>query len=485
METVAIILGIALAVCIAVIAWLVINRTRSAGDLARFKAEAEQARRDTDHAQQRRAEETSALKEIQATLRTDLDAAENAAKEFEIKLSREQEQRDSDRKLHAQREAQLQQEQTNLQNWLREQEENLKAQFEKLSMQALDQSSKRFLEQAKLTFDHQVKQAGGDLDLRKKAVADLVAPIGETLEKTQERLAKLGERVELTTAASENLRLSTDKLVQAFSKPEIRGRYGEIQLRRVAELAGMLPYCDFDEQSTTRDDEGRALRPDMVVKMPGDRVVVVDAKCNIDSFVRATEVIEADERERLLEKFASDVAGQVTKLSKKSYWQQYESSADFVVMFVPGAQFLETALARRPELMEQAADQNVILASPATLIGLLRAVAVGWRDNALTEQARELFELGKELHERASVAFAHIEDVGSALDRATRKYNDAVGSIQSRLMPTLRRFEESGAKSAKTLPPMTSEISVIPRQGILRRPPDAAPKNDSSNPELP
>lgn len=466
METAVIVLGLALAVCVAGLLWLAIGRTRSVQAIERARSDAAQAVRDKEYAEQRRSEETEKLENIQRSQRSEIEALTARANALDLELNTEREQRAADRRLHAEREARVQQEQANLQNWVRDQEEQLKAQFSKLSVAALDESGKRFLEQAKQNFEHQLKQASGDLDQRRKAVDDLVRPIGETLEKTQEKLLKLGERVELTTMASVNLRESTDKLVQAFSRPEIRGRYGEIQLRRVAELAGMVPYCDFDEQSTTRDDDGRALRPDMIVKMPGDRVVVVDAKCNIDAFVRATEVIDADERERLLEKFAGDVAGQAIKLSKKNYWQQYQGSADFVVMFVPGAQFLDAALARRPELMEQAAEANVILASPATLIGLLRAVAVGWRDNALTEQARELFELGKELHERAAVAFGHIDDLGKALDRATRKYNDAVGSIQSRLTPTLRRFEESGAKSAKALPDI-SEVGVVPRHGAL------------------
>lgn len=466
METIAIVLGVGLLLSVGVSVWLVLGRLRAAQDVERARAEAGQARRDAEHAESRRAEEVGKLESIRDTLRSDLGVAEEKANRLAIELTAEKEQRAADDRVHAQREEQIQTEQTRLQNWLRERENDLKAQFEELSGKVLDVSTKRFLAQAKENFSHQMKQAEGDLEQRKKAVDELVRPIGLTLAKTEERLLKLGERVELTTAASENLRTSTDKLVQAFSRPEVRGRYGEIQLRRVAELAGMVSYCDFDEQSTTTTDEGRSLRPDMIVKMPGDRVVVVDAKCNIDSYVRATEVIDADERERLLEKFASDVAGQTSKLAKKNYWQQYNGSADFVVMFVPGAQFLDAALSRRPELMEQAAEANVILASPATLIGLLRAVAVGWREHALTEQARELFELGKELHERAGVAFGHIEDLGKALERATRKYNDAVGSIQSRLRPTLKRFEESGAKSGKPLPE-PAEINVLPRDAGL------------------
>ncbi len=464
MET--LVLSVALALSVAVTVWLVVQRVRSAGEVARAKSEAEEAGRALERSEARRLEEVGKQESIIATLRADLDRAEARAHELAVELTSEREQRAADRRLYAEREQQHQQEQTRLQNWLREREADLKAQFEALSGKVLDVSTKRFLEQAKESFAGQMKQAEGDLEQRKKAVEALVKPIGETLEKTRERLERLGERVEMTAEASRDLRTSTDKLVQAFSRPEVRGRYGEIQLRRVAELAGMVAYCDFDEQSTTTSDEGKSLRPDMIVHLPNDRVVVVDAKCNIDAYVRAVEVMDADERERLLDKFASDVAGQAAKLSKKGYWERYEGSPDFVVMFVPGDHFLDAALARRPDLLETAADSRVILASPATLIGLLRAVAVGWREHALTEQARELFELGKELHERASVAFGHIDDLGRVLERATRKYNEAVGSIQSRLTPTLRRFEEAGAKSAKELPEIAS-VNTLPREAGL------------------
>jgi DNA recombination protein RmuC len=459
MDLLNLILGLALLLALLATGWLGRAHLRAASLLA-------QARRDAEHAESRREEETSRLTEMNQLLRTDLASAESRARELGENLARAEEQANADRRLHAEREQRLQAEQTRLQNWLREREAELKAHFASLSSEALETNTRRFLEQARENFAGQLKQAGADLDQRRKAVDDLVRPIGETLAKTEERLVKLTERVDLTAAASDSLRSSTDKLVQAFSRPEIRGRYGELQLRRVAELAGMVPYCDFDEQSSTRTDEGRALRPDMIVRLPNDRVVVVDAKCNIDAYVRAVEVVDADERDRLLDKFADDVATQAGKLAKKSYWQQYSGSPDFVVMFVPGDHFLDTALARRPDLLETAAGQSVILASPATLIGLLRAVAVGWREHDLTEQARELFDLGKELHERAAVAFGHIDDLGKALAKATSKYNEAVGSIQSRVTPTLRRFEESGARSAKALPE-PSEITVLPRDANL------------------
>jgi DNA recombination protein RmuC len=227
----------------------------------------------------------------------------------------------------------------------------------------------------------------------------------------------------------------------------------------------MTSYCDFTEQTSSRDDEGSLLRPDMVVNLPNNRRIVVDAKTNTYAYVEAVNAQTDEERQHHLDRFAKHVAAQAKKLGEKRYWDAIEgASPEFVVMFIPGDHFIDAALQRQPDLLDIAATQNVILASPATLIGLLKAVAVGWREHGMKEQYSELFALGKELHERAAVAFAHVEDLGRALERATRKYNDAIGSIQSRLTPTLKRFVDAGAKSAKDLPEL-SEVRVLPRAG--------------------
>lgn len=463
METTVVVLSVALCVSVVVSVWLAVGRVRAAGDVERMRGEASQAKRDAEQSEARRAEEVGKHEGIERGLRAELERAENTARELEIRLSREEEQRTADRKLHAEREERMQAEQVRLQNWLRDRETELADKFAKLSTDALDANTKRFLEQAKESFTHQMKRAEGDFEQRKKAVDELVKPIGETLAKTQERLVSLGERVEMTAAASEALRDETGRLTRALSRPEVRGQYGEIQLRRVAELAGMTSYCDFTEQASSRDGEGNLLKPDMVVNLPNNRKIVVDAKTNTYAYVEAVNASSDEERERHLDRFARHVADQAKKLGDKKYWNAVEgTSPDFVVMFVPGDHFIDAALQRHPDLIDLAASNSVILASPATLIGLLRAVAVGWREHGLTEQARELFELGKELHERAAVAFGHIDDLGRALERATKKYNDAVGSIQSRLTPTLKRFEESGAKSAKELPE-PGEVTVVPR----------------------
>jgi DNA recombination protein RmuC len=287
---------------------------------------------------------------------------------------------------------------------------------------------------------------------RAEAVESLVKPIAETLGKTREQLTQLDERVRASGESNVALREETARLAKALARPEVRGQYGEIQLKRVAELAGMTSYCDFSEQFSSRDGDGQLLRPDMVVTLPNDRVIVVDAKANINAYIDAVNEVDDEKREAHMERFARHTSDQVKKLSEKRYWSLFDGrSAEFVVMFVPGDQFIDAALARRPELLEEAAARGVILASPSTLIGLLRAVAVGWREHALTEEAAALFELGKELHDRAATAFEHAGKLGDSIRQSVERYNRLVGSIDSRLVPTLRKFEDAGAKSAKAL----------------------------------
>lgn len=286
---------------------------------------------------------------------------------------------------------------------------------------------------------------------RRAAVEAMVKPIGETLAKTTERLTQLDERVKASGESADQLKEQTARLARALSRPEIRGQYGEIQLRRVAELAGMTSYCDFTEQVSSRDDDGRLQRPDMVVTLPNSRVIAVDAKTNIAAYLEAVNAADDQEREAHLDRFARHVGEQAKKLADKKYWSAFEGSPEFVVMFVPGDHFIDAALSRRPDLLDRAAQDGVILASPSTLIGLLRAVAVGWREHRLAEEAQELLSLGKELHDRAAVAFDHASKLGDAIRQSVERYNRLVGSIDSRLVPTLKRFEEAGAGSGKEL----------------------------------
>jgi len=316
-----------------------------------------------------------------------------------------------------------------------------------------------------------------ELDERKTAVEELVRPIRETLDKTHEQISKLDERVKASGESNTSLREETARLSKALGRPEIRGRYGEIQLQRVAELAGMTQYCDFELEHTHTDDEGVRSRPDMEVKLPNERVIVVDAKTNIHAYLEAVNAQSEEEREKHLNRFAKHITDQAKDLSSKRYWAQLKRSPEFVVMFVPGDHFIDAALARNPNLLDFAAERHVILATPSTLIGLLRAVAVGWRDQALTEQANELLSLGSTLHERASVAFKHILKIGKLIDQTSRTYDELVGSVDSRLVPTLRKFEDAGAKSKVEL----SELKPVQRQTRVLN--AGAQASDNSNTE--
>jgi DNA recombination protein RmuC len=336
-------------------------------------------------------------------------------------------------------------------------ETRMRESFRALAAETLQASSAQFLQLAERTLAARESKAVAEMDKRQSAVDQLVKPIEAALKRTEGELRKLerertkayaGLKAQVKGIAATNAELSreTGKLARALGKPNVRGRYGEIQLQRVAELAGMQEYCDFALQAKVRDEEGRLKRPDMVVRLPNERVLAVDAKTSLEAYVEALDESTPEKQKALLRRFADHVARQATELSKKAYWRDFTESPEFVVMFVPGDQFVDAALKHRPDLIELCAQKNVILASPSTLIGLLRAVHVGWHEKRLSDSARELFELGKELHERAARAMLHAEQLGSSLDQTLQRYNKFVASVDRRLIPTLRKFEERGVR---------------------------------------
>ena len=306
-------------------------------------------------------------------------------------------------------------------------------------------------------------------------LARQVKPIGQALARTEKELQRLGRdnaglraQIQAMLNANKELSRETSRLSRALRRPNVRGRYGEIQLERVVELAGMRPYCDFGTQVSVETGEGRALRPDLVVRLPNERVVVVDAKTSLDAFLDAVEADAPATAKAHRARFAAAVAQQVERLSRKEYWAQFERSPEFVVMFIPGDQFIDMALRARPKLLEEAAERDVILASPSTLIGLLRAVHMGWREKRLSDSAQELLALGRELHERSAGVMAHADVLGASLGRAVERYNAFVGSMEERVLPTLRRFEENGAGSSKqVIEPR--EVELVPRPTRKRR----------------
>ncbi len=341
--------------------------------------------------------------------------------------------------------------------------------------EALKQSAEHLLRLTESKLKDDAERQTRERELSRKAVEALVGPIAESLKKTggaieqlqQDRAAssaRISEQVQQVAAGAEQLRRETANLTQALRKPHVRGRWGELQLRRVVELAGMRDWCDFSEQENTTGPDGDPLRPDLIVRLPNERTIVVDAKTNIEAYLEALEAPTEPDRAAHLDRFARHVSDQASALGKKGYWSRFEGSPDFVVMFIPGDQFIDGALSRRPDLLDHAAAQRVILASPSTLIGLLRAVYVGWREQRVAERAEELIRLGRELHERVAVVLGHATKLGESLAGAVDKYNDFQASLDRRIMPTLRRFEELEARSARELPepPM---IETRPRLG--------------------
>ncbi len=345
--------------------------------------------------------------------------------------------------------------------------------FDALAGNVARQTTEDLLRRGEAAAAAERQKSAAERELSGQRIEQMVKPLHEALVQTQAKLAgtekqnaealgRLAAELKAATDASVALRAETGKLSQALRRPEVRGRYGEIQLERVAELAGMRSYCDFSTQESRLDSDGNRKRPDMIVKLPNDRQIAVDAKTNISAYLEAIEAGSPEAAEERLCKFADDVKAQALALSKKEYWVQYEGSPDFVVMFVPGDQFIDAALARRPELLDFAAQHNVILASPSTLIGLLRAVNVGWRQKQVEDRAQELMGLGKELHERAAKVWEGLEKMGKGIAGLAKDYNEVTGSIETRLTPTLRKFEEAGARSAK-------EVVALPEVVVTGR----------------
>ncbi|MGI5120270.1 DNA recombination protein RmuC [Marinactinospora thermotolerans] len=333
-------------------------------------------------------------------------------------------------------------------------EERLAERFRALSAQALDATNERFLQLAEGRLRAENQAAGHDLERRRQAIEHLVAPLKDTLARVEAQLrevdagrraahAELAKQVEMVREGSERLRDQTGALVTALRRPEARGRWGEVQLRRVAELAGMAEHCDFEEQPSTVTDDGLQ-RPDMVVRLAGGKNIVVDSKVSLSAYLEAVESDDPKTRSARLDAHARQVRAHVDRLAAKSYWAAFSPAPEFVVLFIPGEAFLAPALERDPGLLEHAMGRRVHIATPTTLISLLRTAQYAWQQEALSENAREVFELGRQLHARLGTLGGHVDGLGKALSRAVVAYNQAVGSLESRVLVTARRFERLG-----------------------------------------
>jgi DNA recombination protein RmuC len=363
--------------------------------------------------------------------------------------------------------------------------------FKALSADALRSNNQSFIELAKATLEKFQEGAKSDLEARQKAVHELVRPLKESLEKVDTKLGDIEkERVSAYSALNEQLKgliethlpmlhNETANLVKALRQPNVRGRWGEIQLKRVVEMAGMLDHCDFIEQESRTTEQGR-LRPDVIVKLPGGKQIVVDAKAPLTAYLEAIEAPDEMTQAARLADHARQVKAHMTALGRKAYWDQFSPTPELVVMFLPGEMFFSAALREDPELIEFGVSERVIPATPTTLIALLRAVAYGWRQEALAQNAQEVADLGKQLYERIAKLAEHWSDVGSRLNKAVEAYNSATTTLETRVLVSARRFQELSAApqdvsvvnielvdhAARALqaPELTTPAPVVPAQ---------------------
>lgn len=331
--------------------------------------------------------------------------------------------------------------------------------FGHLSSQALKQNNEEFLKLAKENLKQFQTKAQGELTQKEQAIENLVKPIKEALEKTEKQIrtmeherkeayGALTQHLETMTQTQQALQGETRNLVKALSRPEVRGQWGEMTLKRLAELAGMVEHCDFYEQEHTQTEDG-ALRPDMIVRMPGGREIVVDVKTPLDAYLSAVEASDDKERETHLARHTKNVRKRVQELATKGYWNQFKNAPDFVVLFIPGDQFLSAALDNDHALLEDAMQQKVILATPTSFVALLRAVAYGWRQESLAENAEHIKEVGEELYGRLATFAEHLGKMGKNLNTTVQHYNKAVASFDTRVLPSARKFTEMGISTKK------------------------------------
>lgn len=346
---------------------------------------------------------------------------------------------------------------------LNESREQLKESFSALSKHALDSNNESFLQLAQQKLGLFESRAQANLSEKEKSIETMLKPMADALKKTEQQISTIEkERKEAfgsittqlkhVTEAQHGLQSETEQLVRALRRPEVRGQWGELTLKRLAELAGMVNHCDFEEQAHTEVDDGKNMRPDMIVRMPEKRELIVDAKTPLDAYLSAVQSNSQQEQEAHLKHHARKVRERMKELASKAYWSQFKQSPDFVILFIPGEQFLTSALDHDDKLLEDAFANRVILATPTTLVALLRSVAYGWQQASLSENAEQVRDLAQDLYKRLYTFCSHLQKVGKNLDDSVGNYNKAIGSLERQVLPGARKFTELGIQAKEELP---------------------------------
>lgn len=350
--------------------------------------------------------------------------------------------------------------------------EKFESTFKALSADALQRNNEQFMELAKQVFGRLQEGAKGDLEKRQQAITELVGPIRRSLEQVDEKIqavekarthayAGLQEQIRNMLETQGRLQRETTNLVFALKTPNVRGRWGEVQLERTVEFAGMTEHVDFVQQESVDSEQGRQ-RPDLIVRLPGGKNIVVDAKAPLAAYLDALESKDGDETLTLLKRHARQVRDHIKALASRRYWRQFDPSPEFVVLFLPGEAFFSAALEQDPELIQYGTGENVLLATPTTLIALLKAAAYGWRQEAIAEEAKQISALGRELYERLTTQTEHFADVGKSLKRAVEAYNRSIRSMETRVLVTARRFESLAGAGNKKLPEEVGQVEETP-----------------------
>ena len=345
---------------------------------------------------------------------------------------------------------------------IEESRKQLENSFSALSQQALKLNNENFLTLAKEKLSQFQIKAEANLDKKEKSIETLLQPIQSALKNTEEQIqsiekerkesfGSLSQHLKIINESQADLRLETQNLVQALRRPEVRGQWGELTLKRIAELAGMVDHCDFYEQQQSENSDSR-MRPDMIVRMPDQRELIIDAKTPLDAYLNASQASDTEIRDQSLARHARNVRERMRELASKAYWSQFKNSPDFVVLFIPGEQFLSAALEQDPQLLEDALKNKVILATPTSIVALLRAVAFGWRQIAVAENAEKIRELGEDLYHRLATFAEHLQKLGKHLDTSVEQYNKAMGSLDRQVLSGARKFTELGIEKKKPIP---------------------------------